>query len=289
MVRAAISRAAGEERPAGPNPWLLLLPAGVFLGFLILASLLILRLSFGVKGAEWSTWTLESYRAILSSLYLKSILLTFRLSIVSTAITVILALPVALFMARVTQAYLRRLLLLVLLLPLLMNLVLQSYGWLVLLAPDGLLNRALRVLGLIDRPVLFLFNESGVTLGLVQTAFPLAVLPIANAIRTIPPSLEEAAALLGANRLRVIRHVLLPLAAQGILAASLLVFAFNVSAFVVPFLLGGRRVSMLALLIRDQMGPLLNWPFGAANSVVLVALALAVLAAYQHLARRRVR
>jgi putative spermidine/putrescine transport system permease protein len=128
-----------------------------------------------------------------------------------------------------------------------------------------------------------------VTLGLVQTAFPLAVLPIANAIRTIPPSLEEAAALLGANRLRVIRHVLLPLAAQGILAASLLVFAFNVSAFVVPFLLGGRRVSMLALLIRDQMGPLLNWPFGAANSVVLVALALAVLAAYQHLARRRVR
>ncbi|MGH6881076.1 ABC transporter permease [Hypericibacter sp.] len=287
MDRATIPPVSSQDAPAGPRPWLLLLPAGVFLGFLVIASLLILRLSFGVKGAEWATWSLDSYRAIFSSLYLRSILLTFRLSIVSAAVTVILALPVAMFMARVTQAHIRRLLLLVLLLPLLMNLVLQSYGWLVLLAPDGLLNRGLRTLGLTERPILFLFNESGVMLGMVQTAFPLAVLPIANAFKTIPSSLEEAAALLGANRLRVIWHIMLPLAAQGIIAASLLVFAFNVSAFVVPFLLGGRRVSMLALLIRDQMGPLLNWPLGAANSVVLVVLALLVLTAYQTLARRR--
>jgi putative spermidine/putrescine transport system permease protein len=267
------------------QPWLYLAPAGLFIAVLIIAALVILRLSFGEKGEEWSTWSLDAYREIFTSLYLRSILLTFRLSFICTVITVILAYPVAMFLAGVSSGRLRRILLLCILMPLLMNLVLQSYGWLVLLAPDGVLNKILRASGWVDRPILFLFNERGVGLGMVQTAFPLAVLPLATAIGRIPRSVQDAASLLGANRLRVIWEVVLPLSAPGIIAASLLVFAYNVSAFVVPFLLGGRRVSMLAVLIRDQMGPLLNWPFGSANSVVLMAVAVLVLIVYQRLTR----
>jgi putative spermidine/putrescine transport system permease protein len=245
----------------------------------------ILRLSLGGKGEEWSTFSLEGYRAIFSSLYLRSILLTFRLSLVCTAVTVVLAYPAAMFLAGTRSPRLRRFLLLCLLMPLLMNVVLQSYGWLVLLAPDGIVNRSLVAAGLTARPLRLLFSETGVALGMIQTAMPLAVLPLANAIARIPQSLQDAAAILGANRLRVIREIVLPLSAPGLLAASLLVFAFNVSAFVIPFLLGGRRVSMLGVLIRDQMGPLLNWPLGAANSVVLMAIALVVLAFYRRLMR----
>lgn len=269
------------------RPWLYLAPAGVFLALLVAGSLVILRISFAEKGAEWSSFSLTAYEGVFSSLYLRSILLTFRLSLVCTIITIVLAYPVAMFMAGVRSPSLRRLLLLCLLLPLLMNLVLQSYGWLVLLAPDGLLNRGLTGFGLTEAPILFLFNERGVGLGMVQTAFPLAVLPLASALARIPRSVQEAAALLGANRLRVIWEIVLPLSAPGLIAASLLVFAFNVSAFVIPFLLGGRRVSMLAVLIRDQMGPLLDWPLGAANAVILIVVTLAVLAVHQRVTRRR--
>src|SRR5947207_2012914 len=82
------------------------------------------------------------------------------------------------------------------LLPLLVNLLLQSYGWLVLLGPAGLLNTLLLGLGVIDQPLMLLYNQTGVLMGLVQTAFPLAVLPIASAMRAIAPSYAEAAATL---------------------------------------------------------------------------------------------
>ncbi|NIR28205.1 MAG: ABC transporter permease [Gammaproteobacteria bacterium] len=248
---------------------------------------MVLRLSFGLKGAEWDVWTLQNYADLVQSLYLRSILLTFKLAFLSTIIVVALSIPIALVMARTPSPGLRRFILFVLLLPLLVNLLLQSYGWLVLLAPDGLLNRGLQAIGLTDRPILLLFNQTGVLIGLVQTTFPLAALPIAGTLRNIPYSLEEAATTLGAGRIRIFAEILLPLMLPGILAASILVFAYNASSFVIPFLLGGRRVSMLAVLIRDQMGPLLNWPFGAANATVLVVLTLIALAVYQHFASAR--
>jgi putative spermidine/putrescine transport system permease protein len=277
-ARQSADQPASESRLL---PWILLAPAGLFLAVLLAATLMIARLSFGLKGMEWTAWTFENYRQLLQSLYLQSIVLTFKLAFLSAAIVVVLSVPIAMVMARTQSAGFRRLILFVLLLPLLVNLLLQSYGWIVLLAPAGLVNRALQSLGLADQPILFLFNETGVLIGLVQTTFPLAVLPIAAALRNVPYSLEEAASVLGAGRLRVFVEVQLPLMSPGILAASILVFAYNASAFVIPFLLGGRRVSMLAVLIRDQMGPLLNWPFGSANSVVLVVLTLLSLAVYQ--------
>ena len=95
----------------------------------------------------------------------------------------------------------------------------------------------------------------GVLLGLIQTAFPLAVLPLSSALRSISRSYDEAASTLGATRLQILRDVILPLAAPGFVAGAMLVFAYNMSAFAVPLLLGGRRVPMLALLVHDQVAP----------------------------------
>ena len=267
-------------------PWALLVPSGLFLGLMVAASLMMLRISFGAKNAEYDVWILGNYVKLTDSLYWKSIVTTLKLAFFSAMLVVLLGFPIAMFMARVRSEAIRRVVLFTILLPLLMNLLLQSFGWLILLAPTGLLNQILQSLGLTDRPILLIFNETGVLLALVQTALPLAVLPMASAIRTIPESLEEAAATLGANRLQVLWHVVLPLSLPGIIAASLLVFAYNASAFVVPLLLGGLRVWMVALLIRDLMGPQLNWPLGAALAVVLVVLTLSVLAVYQRLMAR---
>ena len=267
-------------------PWALLVPSGLFLGLMVAASLMMLRISFGAKNAEYDVWILGNYVKLTDTLYWKSIVVTLKLAFFSAVLVVVLGFPIAMFMARVRTEALRRIVLFAILLPLLMNLLLQSFGWLVLLAPTGLFNQILRSLGIADGPVLLIFNQTGVLLALVQTAIPLAVLPMAGAIRMIPESMEEAAATLGANRLQVLWHVVLPLSLPGIIAASLLVFAFNASAFVVPLLLGGLRVWMVALLIRDLMGPQLNWPLGAAAAMVLVVLTLGVLAVYQKLMAR---
>lgn len=296
-----MSAAIGKSKGCGPAPiggaslallarrlapWALLVPSGLFLGLMVAASLMMLRISFGAKNAEFDVWILGNYVKLTDTLYWRSIVVTLKLAFFSAVLVVVLGFPIAMFMARVRTEALRRIVLFAILLPLLMNLLLQSFGWLVLLAPTGLFNQILRSLGIADGPVLLIFNQTGVLLALVQTAIPLAVLPMAGAIRMIPESVEEAAATLGANRLQVLWHVVLPLSLPGIIAASLLVFAFNASAFVVPLLLGGLRVWMVALLIRDLMGPQLNWPLGAAAAMVLVVLTLGVLAVYQKLMAR---
>jgi len=298
-MSALSSRRAGTPAPAGASPaqhspatalprvppLLLLAPILAFLAVLIAAALAVLRMSFGVQGNEWHAFTLQNYVDLGDAYFLRSLWLTLRLAFQSMIVAVLLAIPVALAMARTQSRTARRLLLAGVLLPLLVNLLLQGYGWLVMLGPAGLVNHMLLGAGLIERPVLWLYRENGVLLGLIQTAFPLAVLPISSAMRAVSRSYEEAAATLGASRWQTLRHVMLPLAMPGIVSGALLVFAYNASAFAVPLLLGGRRVPMLAVLVHDQVAPLLNWPAASASGVVLMAATLAVMAISQRLVR----
>lgn len=271
---------------AKARPWLLLAPILAFLAVLTAAALVVLRMSFGTSGNEWHGFTLQNYADLADSYFVKSLLLTLRLAFQSMVCAVLLAIPVALAMARTESRLARRLLLAGVLLPLLVNLLLQGYGWLVILGPAGLLNHALIAGGLIDRPIQWLYREHGVLLGLIQTAFPLAVLPLSSAMRAVSRSYEEAAATLGATRMQTLRHVMLPLAMPGLVSGALLVFAYNASAFAVPLLLGGRRVPMLAVLVHDQVAPLLNWPAASASGVVLMVATLAVMTISQRLVRR---
>src|SRR5471030_1146148 len=113
--------------------WFFLSPSMLFLGVLIAASLLVLRMSVGTKGAEWTGFSLASYAQLLEPYYLKSLMLTLRLALFSAVIAVLLAIPVAYTMSRLTSPFIRRIFLAAVLLPLLVNLLLQSYGWLVIL------------------------------------------------------------------------------------------------------------------------------------------------------------
>lgn len=273
--------------PAGNlRAWLLMSPILLFLAVLVAAALVVVRMSFGVRADDGHGFTFANYAALAEPYFIRSMWLTVRLAAESTFFAVLLAIPVALAMSRVESRLARRLLLAGVLLPLLVNLLLQGYGWLVILGPAGLLNRLLMALHLTHRPVLWLYREQGVLLGLIQTAFPLAVLPLSSALRAISRSYEEAAATLGASRLQILRDVILPLAAPGFVSGALLVFAYNMSAFAVPLLLGGRRVPMLALLVHDQVAPLLNWPGASASGVALMIVALVVASSSRRIAGR---
>lgn len=273
-------------RTSSTRAWLLLLPVLLFLAVLAAAALAVLRMSVGTNGDEWHGFSLASYADLAKPYYVNSAWLTLRLAFKSTILAVLLAIPVAIAMARAKSKLAQRLLLTGVLLPLLVNLLLQSYGWLVILGPAGVLNNTLLSLGMVQRPIQWLYRENGVLLGLIQTAFPLAVLPMASALKAVSSTYEEAAATLGATRWQIMRHILLPMAMPGILSGALLVFAYNASAFAIPLLLGGRRVNMLAVLVRDQIAPLLNWPGASASGVALMAATLAVMALSQKLVQR---
>jgi putative spermidine/putrescine transport system permease protein len=285
-VEPSLKESATTRRK--PAIGLLLLPAGLLIGLLLVCSAAVIRMSLGERNAEWTTWTLHAYGQLATARNIGVILDTIWMALLSAVITTIVAFPIALFMTRTASALARRLVLISVLLPMIVSLLVQSFGWMAILGPNGLLNQAVAAATGVEQAFSLLFNRTGVLLGLVQTTIPLAVLPIAAALRAIPVSLEEAADVLGADRVGTYRHIILPLAWPGIAAGAILVFGFNTGAFVVPLLLGGLKVTTLAVVIRDQMGSLFNWPLGAALSVVLVLLALGVQSLNRLIARSHV-
>ncbi|RKF14355.1 ABC transporter permease [Alginatibacterium sediminis] len=265
---------------------LLCFPALLTITPFLAACFFIFRFSFSANQGAIEGFSFTPYLELADPFFIRSLLTTFKLASFSTVIVIVLAIPLALVMATVQKPWLRRLLSVAILMPMILNLLIQSYGWIILLGPTGVLNTSLRELGLISRPIMLLFNESGVLLGLVQTALPLAVFPILTATRNISEEHIEAACVNGASHWRCFFDITLPLLKPGIISGASIVFAYNASAFAIPLLLGGRRVQMLGVAIRDYISPLFNWSGAAAAGMVLIALTIGVLALANYLTQR---
>jgi len=255
-------------------------------GLLILVALFALPLLFLAWVSLWrhspnsfgpTPLTLENYRRFLfDGFFLRSILRTLQLGIVTTLVTLALGYPLALIMARST-ARVRGFLLVLVLTPLMVSVVVRVFGWMVILGDTGLINKALLALGLIDQPLRIMNTMAAVVIGLAQVEFAFMVLPIFSALLGVGRSLEEAAATLGASPWRVFRHVVLPLSLPGVAAGSALVFSLSVSAFVQPQLLGGSSFFVMTTLMYQQITATLNWPFGAAIGFIILGTALLTL------------
>ena len=232
-------------------------------------------------------FTLANYVHILSdSLYLSLLAETLLFATMTTVICLVLAFPVAFHLARTTSRW-RGLLYAGVLSPLLTGVVIRCFGWIVLLANNGLVNQALGTLGV--GPFQLMYNATGVTIALVHVFLPLMILPLMNAIQSIDPHLEEAARTLGASRTRVFQRIVLPLILPGLQSGVILVFVLAASAYVIPMLLGGGRVQTLpTVMVQQLMGGLL-WPFGAALALVLSFAVLASVWGFALLGRKRMR
>lgn len=230
----------------------------------------------GEKGAI-EGYSIQAYLDLMTPFFGRSVWVTLKLAFIATIIAMLLALPLAILLTSLKSPLARRMLTVTILLPLILNLLVQAYGWILLLGPSGVLNSSLRGLGIIDRPIFLLFNETGVLLGLIQTSLPLAVFPIASSVRGLSQEYLEAASSLGAGQWRTFFDVTVPLLRPGIVGAASIVFAFNASAFAIPLLLGGRRVQMMGVAIRDMISPLFNWSGAAAAGMILIVLTLSVL------------
>jgi ABC-type spermidine/putrescine transport system permease subunit I len=226
------------------------------------------------------TPTLENYARLLSDAYNVGIIAeTFRVAAVVTAVTLVLGYALAYFLSRAAPAW-RGLFIFLVIAPLMTGVIVRTYGWIVLLGMDGLVNRALMALGLVARPLQLLNSEPTVIVALVHLMLPFMVFPIFSALVGQDPHLVPAASTLGARPLRAFLEVTLPISRSGVVMGSALVFTITAGAVVTPALLGGRDVMMMGQMIYQLVLSTFNWPLGAAFAFVLVLCQLVVIALY---------
>lgn len=270
---------------------LLILPAALLLTvFLAIPYLNIIAISFRNPGTGTPYapgYTLANYgRFFADGLYIGQMLNTLWIGLITTFVTLVIGLPVAFQLGRADLKW-RGLAYGIVLSPLLVGIVIRSYGWTILLGNNGVINRSLIELGLIDRPLALMYNTLGIVIALTHVFLPFMILPIMSAVQSIDPALTSAARSLGAGRVTVIRRILLPLALPGIQSGCILVFVLSLSSYVTPALIGGLRVKTMAVTVVDALLDTFQWPLGAALALILSATGAVIVIAFARLTRMK--
>jgi putative spermidine/putrescine transport system permease protein len=231
-------------------------------------------------------FTLENYESALTDgFYLAVLGRTLMVTISVTIISFLIGFPLSYHLARTTSRW-RSVLYALVLAPLLVSAVIRSFGWMIVLANNGLINSTLKSWGLIQQPLPLMYNELGVIIGLVHVNVPFMILPLLAALQNINPVLEEAARSLGARRLTVMRRIVLPLAMPGIQSGAILVFVMAAGSYVTPVLLGGSRVKLMTAMVVQQLQDNFLWPFGSALAIVLAVIGGLVVLAWARSTQR---
>jgi putative spermidine/putrescine transport system permease protein len=236
--------------------------------------------------------TLDNYAAIFRDAFFRNVLLrTILVAAISTAVALMLALPVAYFIARAPARFKSALIILVVF-PLLVGNLVRAAGWMAVMGNRGFVNQLLLGLGLIEEPLEILYTPTAVVIGIIAVVLPFMTLVLQSVLEQIDPSLEEAAGNLGARPFTAFRRVVLPLALPGVIAGTVLVFILCMNAYATPVLLGGPRFHMMAPQVYEQITGQSNWPFGGALAFILMATTLVLTVASTQLmqksyARRR--
>jgi putative spermidine/putrescine transport system permease protein len=231
--------------------------------------------------AVWSffdpTFTLKHYRLLFTQpAYVVALENTLTLGLTVTVISLLLAYPLAYLMTTVGPRT-RSILTALVLVPFWTSILVRTFAWLVILGRNGLVNQALLGLGVVDRPVALIHNQTGVQIGMVHVLLPFMVLPLYSVMAGIDLTLLTAARSLGARPAQVFRHVFFPLSLPGVQAGCLLVFLSAVGFYITPALLGGPRQITIAMLIDIVVNDLLNWGFGATLSILLLTTVVVLL------------
>ena len=271
-MSAAIARGLDARR----FYWLLVLPAVLAMAAFYLwplAKVLWISVTDPVPG-------LQNYERLLTSEAAQRVMrTTARISLMTTAITLVLGYVLAYAMVHAGPRLLRWLTFLVLL-PLWISVLVRAFAWVTLLRSNGLVNTWLQQAGLVDAPVALLRNELGVMIGMVHYMIPFAVLPLYAGMRGIDLHLVAAARGLGAGPWEAFARVFLPLSMPGVVGAGMLVFIFSLGFYVTPAILGGGRVLMVSEYIGVQILNTVRWGFATMLASTLLFCVVLVLAGF---------
>lgn len=297
MTAAGVSsvRRARRRGEAGDRRWpsrVIFLGPGVITWTLLFALPvgLILVYSFFTRGpfggVEYRL-TLRNFERAMDPLFVGVLWSSIQIAAITTALAVLVGYPAAYFIATRSPRWRLPLLVLVVL-PFWTNLLIRTYAWIVLLNREGLINRTLEGLGILDRPLPFLGTRFAIVVGLLYVYLPLMILPLFSAIERLGLAPRQAAADLGASPACAFLRVTLPLTLPGVMAGCVFVFVPSLGNFIVPDLLGGGKSIMVGNLIQTQFFQARDWPFGAVLSIsVLVVTTVLLLVQARVLTRER--
>jgi len=228
-------------------------------------------------------FSLASYRQLFaSSVYINVLLITLKISLWTTLLSVVAAYPVA-YLISASSPKRKGTLLFWVLLSFWTSFLVRAFAWVVLLGRNGVINQLLLSMGVIDAPANLLYSVGSVLVGMVHALMPLAVLTMLSVMENIDRNLPRAAATLGAPPGTAFWTVYFPQSLPGVAAAAIMVFVTAIGFFIVPALLGGRQETMITQIIIDQVQQTMNWGFAGAISVLLLVVVLAVFALYDKL------
>ncbi|MDK4719463.1 ABC transporter permease [Rhizobium sp. CNPSo 3968] len=217
---------------------------------------------------------LAPYQRVFDSpLYIQVLLRTFRIAAIVTVACFAIGYPTAYAIARM-RGKLVKLGTACLFIPLWTSVLVRSYAWIVLLGRNGIINDGLIQLGVISTPLKMLYTEGAVILAMTHVLMPFMILPIHSALRSVPSAYEQAARNLGASRIAAFWRVTFPLSLSGVFAGCVICFILAIGFYITPALVGGPGALMMATLIGQQTIVLLDWPFAAALSVILLSTTL---------------
>ncbi|MEZ8108041.1 spermidine/putrescine ABC transporter permease PotB [Vibrio splendidus] len=225
------------------------------------------------------TFTLDNYLRLADPLYFKVLMHSFYMAIVATLLCLIIGYPFAYIVAKMPTKWCPIMLFLVIV-PFWTNSLIRTYGLKVVLGTQGVLNKGLLALDIIDKPLRIMYSETAVMIGLVYILLPFMILPLYSAIEKLDDTYLEAAKDLGANKLQTLLKVVLPLTMPGIIGGCLLVLLPALGMFYISDLLGGAKNLLIGNVIKSQVLNARDWPFGAATSIALTTAMAVMLYAY---------
>jgi len=277
-------------RRAPPIGTSLAFPASIMvLTVIVLPILMLFRYSFNHfdHALMVEDWTLSNYLTFIVDPYYRHVFFsTLGVAAVCTTLALTLGFPVAYFLAKSQSRY-KSLFIILLVFPLMVGNVVRAAGWMIILGNAGFVNYMMQWLGLIDAPMTLMYTPLAVIIGTTGVVLPYMILTLQSVLEGIDFSVEEAAQSLGANAFTTFRRIVLPIAAPGVAAGTVLVFILCMNAYATPVLLGGSGITMMAPALYDQITKAANWPFGATLAVVLVSATLVMALLSNWLIHRR--
>lgn len=246
--------------------------------FLLIALPLALIVLYSITNGDNSLitihFTLENFKKISDPVYLSVFLKSLEMGLITTAVCLVLAYPMAYIISKFSDEV-QNILILLVTIPMWINTLLRTYAWISLLSDNGLVNSFLESVGL--NPVTMMYTNFSVIIGLVCDLLPFMVIPIHTSLAKMDDSLVEAASDLGANRFKTFTKVILKVSLPGVISGVTMVFLLSISSFVIPTLLGGHQFVLIGNLIENQFISVGDWNFGSAISVILAIIILGLM------------
>ena len=255
--------------------FLLLTPLLLWLTLLILiphVDMLLVSLRERIGVGQYQVSLANYFTFFSEPLYLRTFLRTAVMSILATAITLLIAFPVSYYIAKMARGRVRSALFLLCLVPFWVSELVRTFGWMILLRETGIISNLLQLLNLTDGPVELLYNDAAIMVGLVYTSMLFMVVPLVTTLESLPDEVIEAGYDLGGNGLSVLREIVIPHAMPGIVSGCIVVFMLSLGNYLTPTMLGGKDSLWFTELIYSQFIVRFNWELGAAFGFMLLIL-----------------